>query len=1396
MGTGVNVSKAQVYSVIGPHKGMSVSKTVIYAVIQPPDPGINVSKAVVYAVLTEQVTPPVTGHLVEDSLGSISDSASGSIVRIAGDEAIDPLAITDLVSATLWRAITSSLVDSLGSIQDIVSGTLNPVRYASVIDSLPLTDTTKGASISLSSRNRWVAPIDITPVTGLIDPVHIAAHPIRHPSKFYEPRIKSYGQFTRSIGVPVGFVRTGDCQLSIVDADNEFRQAISPKTIINGKAEVRLGPEGGPLSAFLRPFIRSVSAVDQPGDGEIRITLRDFITQSFEQQIPPLVTKENFPNLPEESNGAFAPIVLGNVSVQNYIANVHGDGFIEEFAGSVLKTILSRYFVGPNPGGAIKAILVDPTAHTYLVARHPCKSVKAYKYSNETVGYVPAGLYATFTQRIASGELCQFISLPYDPEGAEIRVNVEAVVDSDGSGGALNEFIGFYGHGWPIIDSIGMIYSPVSDDEIRRTEEVGDEAALVNIEPPEVSGTTNNFVGFFGRGWPYIDAIGIIYSPDGSTELKLTEEAGDEKGGFAYADTAIPAGKTIAGIRIWSADYIDAIQIIYKDGMGALSYGTKHGGPGGTLKTFTFQAGEYILRIRGKFGRYIDSLVIETNLRTSTWYGGTGGAYGSYSIAINAPPDPEAITPLDGIVFSDGPIPEGCRIAGIRVWHGDYIDALQLIYEGGEGDITYGTKHGGSGGDMAVFALAEGEYIISIAGKWGDHIDSLTIKTNLRTSMKYGGTGGTWGSYDLIINGASADATNPAVISAQSGENFSDAILEMLTAHLGVEKSAEFVNSESFTETRSRVANLICSGAFTKQITWGEALTQLQRSSNIDLFCDRHDRLTVRYATDDDEPVVNLTDLTELYGGSVRQSMAAPAFNRLPYRFSPNYADDTWEEKHWDNLGDQVASGAIMADEPLQLYFVRDPETALLVAERRGDFVDLDAFRFEGTVPLIPTVDKLELAQIVGISHFGGMKAGGYVAEQFKITDLTMDLDNFAYNFKGIRRRIPTPAVVEGTIHGRTAENARNGPFANLVDGELFAVFKHATLNRMAVQRTTDYGANWTEADADNAPAIAATEIASFDAVAVDGNIHIATQEVTSGRVKHHVFSMGLREWTTVDQVVVSSLSNPSDCGVSIEWRYPDEKIFIMFQGDRVQVSGAWYDRGYYSGLTSGSWDSPVALGVPIAGRSYTIERALSGRNNRMHFFYREGRDQYCVSVSAGGTAATPKGISGGNFTYYYTHRNMGGWAANYDRSKLLVTRRAGLMMGRIEVISEGFPLSEAATSLGAGEFVPFFYSYNSNPAIFVAGGAGSGDTNYLAIADCWGPMVRLMTLDGSYKYETGSELQAGPTDEFGGNNTNGMVGNVFVERGREYLCYLFGQHLPERWTSRWLRIDRLPYTG
>jgi hypothetical protein len=169
--------------------------------------------------------------------------------------------------------------------------------------------------------------------------------------------------------------------------------------------------------------------------------------------------------------------------------------------------------------------------------------------------------------------------------------------------------------------------------------------------------------------------------------------------------------------------------------------------------------------------------------------------------------------------------------------------------------------------------------------------------------------------------------------------------------------------------------------------------------------------------------------------------------------------------------------------------------------------------------------------------------------------------------------------------------------------------------------------------------------------------------------------------------------------------------------------------------------------------------------------------------------------LTGGNWLYYYTDRNLGGWAINDDRSRIILPRRGGLMTGRICVCSEGFPLSHLSYSIAASQFIPFLSSINYNPAIFASSDGDDPEAIHVTLADQWLGKIQTMQLNSNYEYASGTELQAGLSGEVDNNNAHGLVGNIFTERGRKYLCYLFGSY-GQAWKSRWLRIDRLPYTG
>jgi hypothetical protein len=215
---------------------------------------------------------------------------------------------------------------------------------------------------------------------------------------------------------------------------------------------------------------------------------------------------------------------------------------------------------------------------------------------------------------------------------------------------------------------------------------------------------------------------------------------------------------------------VDSIQVLYASMDGRTQMSQRHGGSGGQLNVFRLDSGEYITRISGRYGEYIDSIRIQTNKRTSPVFGGRGG---DRDFRIDVPSGNQAVgfsgragdsldaigltyLPLfsqqagqttiaggsGGSAFSDSGIPQGARISEVRVHAGDAIDSIQAVYVLSDGRSQEGAVHGGRSGTGSSFKLDADEYIIGLSGRCGDQIDSLRIQTNKRTSPLFGGRGG------------------------------------------------------------------------------------------------------------------------------------------------------------------------------------------------------------------------------------------------------------------------------------------------------------------------------------------------------------------------------------------------------------------------------------------------------------------------------------------------------------------------------------------------------------------------------------------------------------------------------------------------------------------------------
>lgn len=170
----------------------------------------------------------------------------------------------------------------------------------------------------------------------------------------------------------------------------------------------------------------------------------------------------------------------------------------------------------------------------------------------------------------------------------------------------------------------------------------------------------NQAVGFTGRAAEYLDAIGLTYMPLRILQIEQTNLAGGG-GGNEFSDTDIPSGAKIKEIRIRSSRFVDAIQAVYTLRDGSILEGPLHGGRGGNIRVFRLDPDEYITAITGRYGRFIDSITIQTNKRTSQVFGGSGG---DRNFRISVPP--------------------GNQVVGFVGRAAQYLDAIGLNYTSAE----------------------------------------------------------------------------------------------------------------------------------------------------------------------------------------------------------------------------------------------------------------------------------------------------------------------------------------------------------------------------------------------------------------------------------------------------------------------------------------------------------------------------------------------------------------------------------------------------------------------------------------------------------------------------------------------------------------------------------------
>ena len=129
--------------------------------------------------------------------------------------------------------------------------------------------------------------------------------------------------------------------------------------------------------------------------------------------------------------------------------------------------------------------------------------------------------------------------------------------------------------------------------------------------------------------------------------------------GGSYCNTTYLGGRLIS-VTVRAGAYIDAIDLNYDNK--ADPSNVICGGNGGSPQTITLNSGEYIVRVMGKYNRFVEYLYIQTNGTRQQYV-----EYGNKNTTAQGYFDYQAI--------------EGTKIGNFIVKAGQYVDAIGVILQ-------------------------------------------------------------------------------------------------------------------------------------------------------------------------------------------------------------------------------------------------------------------------------------------------------------------------------------------------------------------------------------------------------------------------------------------------------------------------------------------------------------------------------------------------------------------------------------------------------------------------------------------------------------------------------------------------------------------------------------------
>lgn len=355
------------------------------------------------------------------------------------------LSFDDFVQLSVW--LETSVADDMDNWADAVSLDLYAQQEALVADDLNNWADSVNVSLDIQlsvnvsdDLNNWADSIEGGIILGVTHSNDILIlmdldHPdgssyhstetVIHPSRMYKGDVISFGRLERSISAPVGFTRVSDITIRMADTEGTFRQLFAHKTSKKSRITLRLVPRGESVSAALVIYRGTVVNATFP-PGECHMLVSDTLFDAMADEIPPLISKENFPNMPANASEGFAPIIYGSVSS----ADKTGNGAIE---CPYVDTVNKYFLIARHRISAVTKVYVRTSSDDWTTVR-PSRSP-------DWAG-APTSVRAEFTEltsgwdvveeeKIISGVEYTISYLHYSgaADDTQIRVDVDGLVD-------------------------------------------------------------------------------------------------------------------------------------------------------------------------------------------------------------------------------------------------------------------------------------------------------------------------------------------------------------------------------------------------------------------------------------------------------------------------------------------------------------------------------------------------------------------------------------------------------------------------------------------------------------------------------------------------------------------------------------------------------------------------------------------------------------------------------------------------------------------------------------------------------------------------------------------------------------------------------------------------------